>query len=84
MQVYLQVCKIQRKQYEREIEKRKEDKLKAEQNRRELLKQVNFKEKQRIDRRRLKMEEGEAMRLEDELRKVDLLETLERKLNALG
>ncbi|XP_065171625.1 cilia- and flagella-associated protein 45-like [Atheta coriaria] len=78
------VCKIQRKQYEREIEKRKEDKLKAEQNRRELLKQVNFKEKQRIDRRRLKMEEGEAMRLEDELRKVDLLETLERKLNALG
>lgn len=80
----MQVCKIQRKQYEREIEKRKEDKLKAEQNRRELLKQVNFKEKQRIDRRRLKMEEGEAMRLEDELRKVDLLETLERKLNALG
>ncbi|KAJ1526643.1 hypothetical protein ONE63_008228 [Megalurothrips usitatus] len=48
-----------------------------------LLEQINEKEKERISMRKLKYQEGEALRAEEEMRKKELNHTMKRKLEEL-
>lgn len=79
----LQVAQMQYEIFAKEQEKHAEKKRMANQYRKEILKQVNERESERIDARKTKLEEGNALRLEDELRRVRINDTLERKLRIL-
>ena len=48
-----------------------------------ILAQINEKERERIRMRKLKFQEGEALRAEEEMRKKDLKHTMMRKLEEL-
>ncbi|XP_017780721.1 PREDICTED: cilia- and flagella-associated protein 45-like [Nicrophorus vespilloides] len=80
---FLKVAQMQYEIFAKEQEKHAEKKRMANQYRKEILKQVNERESERIDARKTKLEEGNALRLEDELRRVRINDTLERKLRIL-
>lgn len=77
------MAKVQAKQHEIEMEKRQKKKEKAVCLREELLKQINAKEKERIHGIQEKFEEGNALRLEKELRDLRVKEYVKQKVQKL-
>lgn len=77
------MAKVQAKQYETEMEKRQRKKEAAACLREELLKQINEKEKERIHGVQEKFEEGNALRLEKELRDLRVKQYIQQKVQKL-
>lgn len=79
----VEVAKVQAKQHELEMEKRQRKKDAAVCLREELLKQINEKEKSRIQSIQEKFEEGNALRLEKELRDMRVKDYVQEKVHKL-
>ncbi|EFA06544.2 cilia- and flagella-associated protein 45 isoform X1 [Tribolium castaneum] len=77
------VAKVQREQWEKEMELNKRKKEKAEQHRTELLKQINEKEKERIVVQKEKFEEANLQQIEQQRKDLHVKEHLRQKIEAL-
>ncbi|XP_022900624.1 cilia- and flagella-associated protein 45-like isoform X2 [Onthophagus taurus] len=82
-QEFHEVAKVQQKLYEIERDSKASKHMAAVKHRKELLKQINEKERERICMHQLKFKEGEALRLEQDLRSLKLKETMNEKIEYL-
>lgn len=82
-QEFHEVNKVQIELHEKELEKKEKRKLEAVKHRKELLKQIDEKERERINVHQEKYEEGNALRIEKELRDLNVKNVLKRKLDKL-
>ncbi|XP_060536757.1 cilia- and flagella-associated protein 45-like isoform X2 [Cylas formicarius] len=80
---FKKVAKVQREWLERDGQKRELRKREVAVHRRELLKQIDEKEKERIERERERFEEGKAQRMEYALRDRGVEDYLKRKVERL-
>lgn len=74
---------MQREQFEKDREKKGLKRMEAIQHRKELLKQISAKERERINMHQRKYKEGEAQRQEQELHMIKIKETITKKLENL-
>ncbi|XP_018318651.1 cilia- and flagella-associated protein 45-like [Agrilus planipennis] len=82
-QEFFQVAKVQQEEYNKEQEKKRKQREAAVCHRKELLKQINEKELERIEKQKQKFEEGEAIRLEQEIRSLNIKQILKKKVETL-
>lgn len=78
-----QVAKVQNDLYQKDLEKRRQKKEAAIRHRKELLKQINDKEKERIVQHKAKFEEGGTLRMEQEVRSIHIQNILKKKVQRL-
>lgn len=81
--MFYQVAKVQNEQHQKELEKQAKKKEAAICHRMELLKQINEKERERINKVHEKFEEGNALRLEKDIRERHVNEYLVTKMDRL-
>lgn len=77
------VAKIQRELHEKDMAERKRKRQERMNHRRELLKQINDKEKERIQWQREKFEEGRCQRLETDIKDRCVANYLKQKVDKL-
>lgn len=77
------MARLQYEAYLREQEKLKDKREKAAKHKKEILQQVDEKERERIELRKAKMEEGHAIRIEKEIREMKIQETVDKKIEGL-
>lgn len=78
-----QLAKVQKQDYEKEAEKRRKRKEEALKHRKDLLKQVDVKERERIQEHKHKFEEGYALKKEREIRDKHIKATIRDKISKL-
>lgn len=77
------MAKLQKEDFDREMKKIHDRKEAAYKHRKDLLKQVNIKERERIQEHKDKFEEGNAMRVEKEYRDKHIKDTIRHKIENL-
>lgn len=77
------MAKVQKEAHKKELEKKQKQREEAICHRIELLKQINEKERERINKMQEKFEEGNALRLETEVREHHVQEYLDKKIQNL-
>lgn len=77
------VARVQQELYQKELEKKQKVKEEKICHRKELLKQINEKEKERILLTKEKYDEGFALRLEQEVRAINLQNVMKNKVKKL-
>lgn len=82
-QEFHRVARVQKELHQKELEKQKKQREANVCHRKELLRQINEKEKERILATREKFEEGSAVRLEGEMRAINLQNVMKGKVRKL-
>ncbi|KAJ8963484.1 hypothetical protein NQ318_018967, partial [Aromia moschata] len=82
-EAFLKVARVQRELFEKDVEEKKKKKELVAKHQRELLLQINEKERQRINERREKFEDGKAQRLEVEINDRQIENYLKDKVGGL-
>lgn len=82
-QEFHQVAKVQNELYQKDLEKKRQRREAAVQHRKELLKQINEKEREHIGELKDKFEEGTTLRLEQEVRSININNILKKKVQRL-
>lgn len=77
------VVKVQKKQFEQEMEKKQKIQEKAHMHRKDLLKQINEKERERIQMQKEKFQEGHLMIYEQQRKDLHVKEHLRKKVEDL-
>ncbi|XP_068894939.1 cilia- and flagella-associated protein 45-like [Tenebrio molitor] len=77
------VAKVQRQEWEKEMEKKKRKKEEAEQHRKDLLRQINEKEKERIMAQKEKFEEANLQLFEQQKKDTHVKDHLKNKIEDL-
>ncbi|XP_074039768.1 cilia- and flagella-associated protein 45 [Leptinotarsa decemlineata] len=80
---FMKVAKVQRELFEKDLEEQKKKKEQIAQHRKELLKQINEKERERINWQQEKFEDGKAQRLEFEVKDRNVEDYLKLKMEKL-
>ncbi|GJQ82707.1 hypothetical protein Trydic_g19718 [Trypoxylus dichotomus] len=80
---FRQVAQVQQEQFQKDKQVKERKRLEAIRHRKELLKQISQKERERINMHQRKYKEGEAQRQEQELHMIKIKETIANKLEHL-
>ncbi|KAF5287516.1 hypothetical protein FQA39_LY04144 [Lamprigera yunnana] len=80
---FFKVAKVQREEFNKYLENKKKRKEAAVQHRKDLLQQINEKELYRIGKVKHKFEEGRILRMEQELRNLNIKGIIKKKIQKL-
>lgn len=77
------MAKMQKEAFEKDVESKKKRQERAYKHRKDLLKQIDIKERERINMKKEKFQEGAALRQEQEMRDRYIEQSIKKKVGRL-